>query len=157
MGSNYREQNSFSSRSSSSMRGMFSSFYLTISKILSQVTDYAYPSAENQARRSTSGPSGPSLLPSSALSGLSTEEREVARQRRRALQESRRQSKNHVRRTRLPSASDSRSSKVQEIGHSIDSFTASSNASSYDMGNAPYGRTNSVSSTQGPYMGGISS
>lgn len=123
-----------------------------------RVADYPYSSTENPQRRSMSGPSGSRVVPSSALSGLSTQEREVARQRRRVLQESRRESKVRVRRTRLPSTLDSRSSEVREVGYSIDSFTASSNASSaYDIGNTPYARTGSVSSSQGPYMGGISS
>ena len=102
----------------------------------------------------------PIILSSLALRGLSTEDREVARQRRRSFQESRRQSKVLVRRTRLPSISDARSSKIQNVSGSIDFLTASSTSSSYDvgssLGSAPYGRTNSVSSTHGPYMGGIS-
>lgn len=125
-----------------------------------QSGEYTFSSAEASQRRSMSGPSGPNILPSSALRGLSTEDREVARQRRRNLQESRRQSKVHVRRTQLPSTSDARSTEAQNVGCSIDFFAASSTSSSYDVGSnlgtASYGRTNSVSSTHGPYMGGIS-
>lgn len=124
-----------------------------------QSGEYTFSSAEASQRRSMSGPSGPNILPSSALRGLSTENREVARQWRNS-QESRRQSKVHLRRTRLPSTSDARSNKAQNVGCSIDFFAASSTSSSYDvgsnLGSAPYGRTNSVSSSHGPYMGGIS-
>lgn len=125
-----------------------------------QSGEYTFSSAEASQRRSMSGPSGPYILPSSALRGLSTENREVARQWRRNSQESRRQSKVHLRRTLLPSTSDARSDKAQYVGCSVDFFAASSTSSSYDvgsnLGSAPYGRTNSVSSSHGPYMGGIS-
>ena len=100
-----------------------------------------------------SGPSGPSILPSSAYEGFRIEEPEIARQRRRNLHEARRQSKLHARRTVLPSTSGIRSSEAGSVSSSIDSLVAHS-TSSYDSHSAY--RTPSTSSTHGTYVPGIS-
>lgn len=48
--------------------------------------EYTFSSStEASQRRSMCGPSDPNIMPSSALRGFSTEDREVARQRRRYL------------------------------------------------------------------------
>lgn len=92
-----------------------------------------------------SGPSGPSILPSSAYDGFRDVEREVARQRRRNVHDSRRQSKLLLRRTVLPSTSYSRSSEVDHMSGSIDYLAAQSGAS---YGSQPYpGRTPSTTSS----------
>ena len=81
-----------------------------------------------------SGPVGPLTLPSSAFSGLSTQEHVIARQRRRGLQEPRRQAKVRLRRAILPSTSDAGSSGAQIGGHSTDFLAASPSVPSYDIG-----------------------
>lgn len=137
-------------------RSVFRSIEATYT-LMGRPSDVTYPGAD---RRSTSGPSGPSTLPTLIFGGPSTAEREVARQRRRAVQDSRRQTKVRTRRTRLPSTWDAGSSEAREVGHSIDSLIASS-VSSYDMGSsiggAHYSRPESISSAQIPYLGGVPS
>lgn len=96
-----------------------------------------------------SGPPGPSILPSSAYGGFRDAEREVARQRRRNIHESRRQSKLLLRRTMLPSPAGIRPSEVDYLSGSIDSFVAHSGSSSYDSHSAY--RTPSTSSGHGSY------
>ena len=122
------------------------------------ISDSSYPGGE-PPRRSTSGPTGPLILPSSAYSGLSTHERVITRQRRRGWQEPRRQAKVRLRRAILPSTSDAGSSRAQTGSLSTDFLAASSSASSYDVhassGALPYGgRTSSTSSIRGPYISG---
>ena len=104
-----------------------------------------------------SGPSGPSILPSSAYGGFRGLEREVARQRQRQrkLHESRRQSKLLLRRTMLPSTPYARPGEADTESGSIDYLLAHS-GSSYDSHSA-YGRTPSTSSAQGSYLTGVSS
>ena len=102
-----------------------------------------------------SGPSGPSILSSSAYGGFRDVEREVARQRQRKLNESRRQSKLLRRRTMLPSTLYARPGEADTESGSIDYFLAHS-GSSYDSHSA-YGRTPSTSSAQGSYLTGVSS
>lgn len=82
-------------------------------------------------------------------------EREVARQRRRNIHESRRQSKLLLRRTMLPSTPVIRPSEVDYLSGSIDSFVAHSGSSSYESHSA-YGRTPSTSSSHGGYGSAIS-
>ena len=101
-----------------------------------------------------SGPSGPSILPSSAYSDFRVEQREIARQRRRNLHDTRRQSKLLRRRVVLPSNASVRPSEVEPVSASIDFFAAHS-GSSYDSHGA-YGRNSSTSSTHGAYVPGIS-
>ena len=101
-----------------------------------------------------SGPSGPSILPSSAYGGFRDVEREVARQRQRKLHESRRQSKLLLRRTMLPSNLYARPGGVDTESGSIDYLLAHS-GSSYNSHGA-YGRTPSTSSAQGSYLTGVS-
>ena len=101
-----------------------------------------------------SGPSGPSILPSSAYGEFRDAEREVARQRQRKLHESRRQSKLLLRRTMLPSTY-ARPGEVDTESGSIDDLLAHS-GSSYDSHGA-YARTPSTSSAQGSYLTGVSS
>ncbi len=96
-------------------------------------------------------------LPSSTLSGLSTQERVIARQRRRGLQEPRREAKVRLRRAILPSTSDAGSSRAHTGSHSTDFLAAPSSASSYDVnassGPLPYGgRASSATSTRGQYV-----
>lgn len=102
-----------------------------------------------------SGPSGPSILPSSAYGEIRDVEREVARQRQRKIHESRRQSKLLLRRTMLPSTPYARPGEVDIENGSIDDLLAHS-GSSYDSHSA-YGRTPSTSSAQGSYLAGVSS
>ena len=102
-----------------------------------------------------SGPSGPSILPSSAYGEFRGVEREVARQRQRKLHESRRQSKLLLRKTMLPSTPHARPGEVNSESGSIDYLLAHS-GSSYDSHSA-YGRTPSTSSGQGSYLTGVSS
>ena len=101
-----------------------------------------------------SGPLGPSILPSSAYGGFRDAEREVARQRRRNIHDSRRQAKLMMRRTMLPSTSGIRPSEVEYVSGSIDSLAAHS-GSSYDS-RSPYGRTPPTSSGHGSYSAAIS-
>ena len=110
-----------------------------------------YPS-EGSLSRSMSGPLGPSILPSSAYGEFRDAEREVARQRRRNIHESRRQSKLLARRTMLPSTPGIRPSEVEYVSGSIDSLAAHS-GSSYD---GHYVRTPSTSSSHGTYSAAIS-
>ncbi|KAF6228150.1 hypothetical protein HO133_007880 [Letharia lupina] len=116
---------------------------------------YTNPSTEASLSRSMSGPSGPSILPSSAYGGFRGLEREVARQRQRKLHESRRQSKLLLRRTMLPSTPYARPGEADTESGSIDYLLAHS-GSSYDSHSA-YGRTPSTSSAQGSYLTGVSS
>ena len=116
---------------------------------------YTNPSTEASLSRSMSGPSGPSILPSSAYGGFRDVEREVARQRQRKLHESRRQSKLLLRRTMLPSTPYARPGEADTESGSIDYLLAHS-GSSYDSHN-PYVRTPSTSSAQGSYLTGVSS
>ncbi|CAD6573761.1 MAG: hypothetical protein ASARMPREDX12_006231 [Alectoria sarmentosa] len=116
---------------------------------------YTNPSTEASLSRSMSGPSGPSILPSSAYGGFRDVEREVARQRQRKLHESRRQSKLLSRRTMLPSTPYARPSEADTESGSIDYLLAHS-GSSFDSHSA-YGRTPSTSSAQGSYLAGVSS
>ncbi|KAL8779033.1 MAG: hypothetical protein Q9213_007131 [Squamulea squamosa] len=118
--------------------------------------DYAYAGGDAPSRRSMSYPSGPHILPSSVLDAFSTEDREVARQRRRRLSESRRLAKARVRRTRLPTISEPMVGVEENMGPSIDYFAAPSTSSSYDLGGSSgYARTSSTSSA--PYLSGVSS
>ncbi|KAL6714513.1 hypothetical protein ACLMJK_007938 [Lecanora helva] len=109
---------------------------------------------EASLSRSMSGPPGPSILPSSAYGGFRDAEREVARQRRRNVYESRRQSKLLMRRTMLPSTPGIRPSEVEILSGPIDSSVAQSSAS-YDSHSA-YGRTPSTSSGHGGYHSTLS-
>ncbi len=123
---------------------------------LIEILDSPYSGGEPQ-RRSMSGPTGSLTLPSSAFSGLSTQEHVIARQRRRGLQEPRRQAKVRSRRAILPSTSDAGSSRAHTVSHSTDFLAAPSSTSSYDVntssGSHPYGgRTSSASSTRGQYV-----
>ena len=102
-----------------------------------------------------SGPSGPSILPSSAYGGFRDVEGEVARRRQRKLHESRRQSKLLLRRTMLPGTPFARPGEVDTESGSIDYLLAHS-GSSYDSHSA-YARTPSTSSAQGSYLTGVSS
>ncbi|CAO1597203.1 hypothetical protein XANCAGTX0491_001022 [Xanthoria calcicola] len=100
-------------------------------------------------------PSGPHILPSSVLDAFSTEDREVARQRRRRLSESRRLAKARVRRGRLPTIFEPMAGVGETMGPSIDYLTAPSTSSSYDLGSSSgYPRTSSTSSA--PYLSGVS-
>ena len=105
--------------------------------------------SEASLSRSMSGPPGPSILPSSAYGGFRDAEREVARQRRRNIHESRRQSKLLMRRAMLPSTPGIRPSEVDYLSGSIDSFVAHS-GSSYDNHGA-YVRTPTATSGHGGY------
>ena len=96
-----------------------------------------------------SGPPGPNILPSSAYGGFRNAEREVARQRRRNIHESRRQAKLHMRRAVLPSTPGIRPSEVDYLSGSINSFVAHSGSSYESAG--PYARTPSTSSGHGGY------
>lgn len=69
------------------MRGMYLFVHSQDRSAELQSGEYAFSSAETSQRRSMFGPSGPNILPSSTLRGLGTEDREVARQRRRNLQD----------------------------------------------------------------------
>ena len=115
---------------------------------------YTNPSTEASLSRSMSGPSGPSILPSSAYDGFRDVGREVARQRQRKLHESRRQSKLLLRRTMLPSNLYARPDEAYTESGSIDYLLAHS-GSSYNSHGA-YGRTPSTSSGQGSYLTGVS-
>ncbi|KAL8853960.1 MAG: hypothetical protein Q9221_001268 [Calogaya cf. arnoldii] len=117
--------------------------------------DYAYAGGNASSRRSMSYPSGPHILPSSVLDDFSTEDREVARHRRRRLSESRRLAKARVRRGRLPTISEPMVGVGENMGPSIDYLTAPSTSSSYDLGSSSgYPRTSSTSSA--PYLSGVS-
>ena len=117
--------------------------------------DYAYAGGDAPSRRSMSYSSGPHILPSSVLDAFSTEDREVARQRRRRLSESRRLAKARVRRTRLPTISEPVADMGEDIGPSVDYLAAPSTSSSYDLGSSSaYARTSSSSSA--PYLGEVS-
>lgn len=103
-----------------------------------------------------SGSSGPNLLASSASGGLSVAEREIARQRRRHLQESRRQVKARSRRERLPSIPSAWSSSEQNVGLTIDFPVAPSVLGSMPRENTSYPRRPMTSSVQGDYAGSVS-
>ncbi|KAI4142895.1 MAG: hypothetical protein L6R39_004781 [Caloplaca ligustica] len=108
----------------------------------------------SSSRRSMSYPSGPHVLPSLVLDTFSTEDREVARQRRRRLQESRRLAKARVRRARLPTIVEPETSMGMSVGGSIDFLAAPSTSSSYDIGGSSgYPRTTSAPSA--PYLSGV--
>lgn len=82
---------------------------------------------------SASFPSRPSL--DLRVDTRSVEEREIARQRRRNSQESRRQSKLRLRKTRLPSILDAGLGTTQVTGGSVDfSIAAPSNLTTYVSG-----------------------
>ncbi|KAL9603805.1 MAG: hypothetical protein Q9219_000914 [cf. Caloplaca sp. 3 TL-2023] len=91
----------------------------------------------------------------SVLDAFSMEDREVARQRRRRLQESRRLAKARVRRSRLPTIAEPETSMGGlDVGHSIDFLAAPSTSSSYDIGGSSgYPRTASTSSA--PYLSSV--
>ncbi len=78
------------------------------------------------------GSSGPTILPSSTTGRAGPQEREVVRQRRRDLHESRRSNKLRVRRA-LPSISEPESSMAPDMSHSIDFVVAPPTSSSYEM------------------------
>ncbi|KAI4194193.1 MAG: hypothetical protein LQ346_003731 [Caloplaca aetnensis] len=91
---------------------------------------------------------------SSVLDAFSTEDREVARQRRRGVHESRRLAKARMRRARLPTIVEPDTSMTLNLDRSIDFLAAPSTASSYDIGGSSgYPRT--TSATSAPYMGGV--
>ncbi|KAL8920658.1 MAG: hypothetical protein Q9208_006140 [Pyrenodesmia sp. 3 TL-2023] len=116
--------------------------------------DYSYAGGDASSRRSMSYPSGPHALPSSVLDTFSVEDREVARQRRRGVHESRRLAKARVRRTRLPTIVEPDTSMGMNLDRSIDFLAAPSTSSSYDIGGSSgYPRT--ASATSAPYMGGV--
>lgn len=123
--------------------------------VLIQIQGSAYSGGE-PSRRSMSGPAGPLTLPSSAFSGLSTQEHVIARQRRRGFQEPRRQAKVRLRRAILPSTSGAGSSRAPISGHSTDFLAASPSASTYDVGTSAgpisYGDRASTVSSRGHYM-----
>ncbi|KAI4184449.1 MAG: hypothetical protein LQ348_004549 [Seirophora lacunosa] len=111
------------------------------------IHDYAYAGGDPASRRSMSYPSGPHVLPSTVWDAFSTEDREVARQRRRGLQESRRLAKARVRRSRLPTIVEPDTSMGMHVSHSIDFLAAPSTSSSYEIGGSGgYPRTTSTSS-----------
>ena len=156
--SHYPAQSSYMPSRSSSMQSERSLSFPSLDEVLTQHEGDLYSGGET-SRRSMSGPVGPSTLPSSAFSGLSTQERVVARQRHRDLQGPRRQAKARLRRAILPSTSDAGSSRAQIGSHSTDFLAASSSASSHDInfppGPIPYGdRTSTVSSSRGHYVSG---
>ena len=93
---------------------------------------YGYTGADLSPQRSMSGSSGPNILPSSTTDRAGPQEREIARQRRRDLHESRRSNKLRVRRA-LPSISMAGSSTAPDMSHSIDFVVAPPTSSSYDM------------------------
>ncbi|KAL9019396.1 MAG: hypothetical protein Q9185_003288 [Variospora sp. 1 TL-2023] len=98
-------------------------------------------------------PSGPQSLPSTVLDAFSAEDREVARQRRRRLHESRRHAKARVRQARLPTIVEPDTSMGTNVGHSIDFLAAPSTSSSYEIGGSSgYPRTTSTSSAS--YLSG---
>ncbi|KAL8763317.1 MAG: hypothetical protein Q9184_000873 [Pyrenodesmia sp. 2 TL-2023] len=98
--------------------------------------------------------SGPHVLPSSVLDAFRVGDREVARQRRRGVHESRRLAKARVRRTRLPTIVEPDTSMGIDLDPSIDFLAAPSTSSSYDIGGSSgYPRT--TSATSAPYMGGV--
>ena len=117
--------------------------------------DYAYAGGDASSRRSMSYFSGPHALPSSTLDAFSVEDREVARQRRRRLQEGRRLAKARVRRTRLPTIVEPEASMGGlDVGGSIDFFAAPSTSSSYDLGGSSgYPQTTPTSSAS--YLSGV--
>ncbi|KAL8989456.1 MAG: hypothetical protein Q9177_001664 [Variospora cf. flavescens] len=84
---------------------------------------------------------------------MSAEDREVARQRRRRLHESRRHAKARVRQARLPTIVEPDASMGTNVGHSIDFLAAPSTSSSYEIGGSSgYPRTTSTSSAS--YLSG---
>ncbi|KAL8715902.1 MAG: hypothetical protein Q9220_000569 [cf. Caloplaca sp. 1 TL-2023] len=148
-------QGSYPSSRSPSMHGKLTVLLLrrTLSDAMG-AAGYAYASGDASSRRSMSYPSGPHVLPSSVLDAFSVEDREVARQRRRRLSESRRLAKARVRRTRLPTICEPAASMGFHMGHSIDFLTAPSTSSSYDMGGSSgYARASTTSSA--PYLSGV--
>lgn len=96
---------------------------------------YTYTGANPSPQRSMSGsfgPSGPNTLPSSTAGRAGPQEREIVRQRRRDLHESRRSNKLRVRRA-LPNVSEAGSSTAPDMSHSIDFVVAPPTSSSYDI------------------------
>ena len=93
---------------------------------------YGYTGTDPSPQRSMSGSSGPNILPSSTTGRAAPREREIVRQRRRDLHESRRSNKLRVRRA-LPSISMAGSSAAPDMSHSIDFVVAPPTSSSYDM------------------------
>ena len=125
------------------------------------LNEIGYPSNSNEdsISRSMSGPPpGPmlpsSILPSSTYGDFRDAGREVARQRRRNVEHSRRQEKMRMRRAAalLPSIQDPGSSQALDVSGSIDSLAAHSN-SSYPHGSRS--EYSSISSMQEPYSGTI--
>ncbi|KAL9635208.1 MAG: hypothetical protein Q9164_003612 [Protoblastenia rupestris] len=129
--------------------------------------DYAYPAdpvsfSNSPLGRSSMSMSGPppgpmlpsSILPSSTHGDFRDAGREVARQRRRNVEHSRRQEKMRMRRTAalLPSIQDPGSSQALEVSGYIDSLAAHSN-SSYPHGSRS--EYSSTSSMHEPYSGTI--
>ncbi|KAL8731693.1 MAG: hypothetical protein Q9181_004228 [Wetmoreana brouardii] len=91
---------------------------------------------------------------SSVSDAFNMEDRDIARQRRRRLQESRRLAKARVRRTRLPTIVEPDMSMGDSMGHSVDFLAAPSTSSSYGIGGSSgYPRTTSASSA--PYLSGV--
>ncbi|KAL8904095.1 MAG: hypothetical protein Q9207_003486 [Kuettlingeria erythrocarpa] len=122
----------------------------------SEAGTYYDPEASTykQPDMSMSSPSGLHALPSSVLDAFSTEDREVARQRRRGVHESRRLAKARMRRARLPTIVEPDTSMGLNLDRSIDFLAAPSTSSSYDIGGSSgYPRT--TSATSAPYMGGV--
>ncbi|KAL8638295.1 MAG: hypothetical protein Q9228_004545 [Teloschistes exilis] len=117
--------------------------------------DYAYAGGDASSRRSMSSPIGPHILPSSVWDAFGMEDRDIARQRRRRLSESRRLAKARMRRTKLPTIVEPDMSSIGEsMGLSIDFLAAPSTSSSYDIGGSSgYPRTSSTSSA--PYLSGV--
>ncbi|KAI4290314.1 MAG: hypothetical protein L6R35_000421 [Caloplaca aegaea] len=105
----------------------------------SSMHDYAYAGGDLSSRR--------------ILDAFSAEDREVARQRRRRLHESRRHAKARVRQARLPTIVEPDTSMGTNVGHSIDFLAAPSTSSSYEIGGSSgYPRTTSTSSAS--YLSG---
>ncbi|KAI4248748.1 MAG: hypothetical protein LQ352_005825 [Teloschistes flavicans] len=102
-----------------------------------------------------SSPIGPHILPSSVWDAFGMEDRDIARQRRRRLSESRRLGKVRMRRTKLPTIVEPEMSSIGEsMGLSIDFLAAPATSSSYDIsGSSGYPRTSSTSSA--PYLSGV--
>lgn len=116
---------------------------------------YAYAGGDASSRRSMSSPIGPHILPSSVWDAFGMEDRDIARQRRRRLSESRRLAKARMRRTKLPTIVEPDMRSIGEsMGLSIDFLAAPSTSSSYDIGGSSgYPRTSSTSSA--PYLSGV--
>ena len=144
LGGSYRSTNSYDQCRSPSMRGR--ALRLLRGDIrLTEPLDFTYSSPENSQRRSKSDPAGSGALPSSIVSGVSSEDRKVA---------------GPCERPKLSSAEDAGSGIVPGVGSSVDSRLATS-PSAYgagsNLGSSPYARAGSVSSAQGSFLGGMSS